>query len=328
MAQITIGEALGRIKDNLFHVSEKERLKKMQEHQSERERTGHGDFLSMVHGECETGHGRRMEHHGAEFWTYYYAGERPEGVLGDKEIGEHEYGTYQQRLSIETHMLDEKFAEFVAPDTRASEEALVQGHWVTLVWIGEAALEKERLKEAESNFRQALVEAEKFGEADARLSRTLTGLAKSLCAQGRHDESDGLYKKALSIDEKLQGKHNRNLEEDFTNFARHYLLQGKYAEAERVYRDALSRWEQALGPEDPCIARCLNDLAVVCCQQRKCEEAEGLYERALAILEKAPVLRKQELATALQNLATLYVINGRDEEALIYYGRAAEVLEQ
>lgn len=328
MAQLSILEAIEALKEKLFHVSEKKRLKEMKAHSEEREQQPHADFLSKAR-ESDSEHAHRVEHHGANFWSYYYSGEHPVPVLRDELVEEHQYGTSEQRLAIESHMLDEKFAAYTASDeTAAGEEIAVRKQWVSLVWIAETALANGNLREAEGNFRTALELAEKFGDSDLRLSRTLTGLAKSLCQQGKHEESDPLYSRALIIDEKVHGEGHTNLEQDFRNIATHYLMQGKVEEAEDLYQYVLEEWEKSVGPKHPAVARCLNDLGVILCRQGKCEAAEPLYRRALEILQYDKVPRRKQLATTLQNLATLCEMNDRIDEAQSLYTQAITLLEE
>lgn len=325
MARISINDAIEMLKEKLFHSNEKKRLQDMREHQEEREKAPHGDFLSKVSAQTEDDHCRKVEHHAAEFWNYYYD-ERPSKVLDNKPIEEHQYGTPQQRIAIENHMLDPKFAV----DLEEAEEDKVASRtkWTSLIWVAETALAHEQYEEAEKNFRLALLEAEKFSNQDLRLSRTITGLAKSLCAQEKHEESDGLYKRALEIDEEVHGETDLNLEEDFHNFAKHYLMQGKFSEVEDLYQYVLECWEQSLGPEHPAVARCLNDLGVVFCRQSKCDQALPLYERAIDILRKDRVPHTKQLATTLQNLASLHDMNDRHEQAAMLFEEALALMEQ
>ena len=328
MARMSIKDAIAMLKEKLFRSNEKRKLEEMRVHSEEREQEPHADFMSKVQAShCNTDHHRRMEHHAAEFWNYYYD-ERPSKVIEDKPIEEHQYGTYQQRIAIENHMLDPKFAASVDTDEIDNEKIASRTRWTSLIWVAETALDQEHNEEAEHNFRKALSEAEKFSDEDLRLSRTLTGLAKSLCAQDKHDESDELYKRALEIDERIHGESALNLEEDLDNFARHYLMQGKFTEVEDLYEYVLASWEQSLGPSHPAIARCLNDLAVVYCRQGKCDEAEPFYDRAIDILRKDRLPRPKQLATTLQNLASLHDMNDRHEQAAILYEEAIEILEQ
>lgn len=329
MAKLSITEAISMLKEKLFRSNEKKKLQEMRIHSEERDQKPHPDFLSKVHStHCDDDHQRRIEHHAAEFWNYYYD-ERPSKVIDNKPIEEHQYGTYQQRIEIENHMLDPKFAVKLKEEGEIDPEKIAsRTRWTSLIWVAETALDQGRFKEAEHNFRKALSEAETFTDQDLRLSRTLTGLAKSLCAQDKHDESDELYKRALKIDERIHGESDLNLEEDFNNFAKHYLMQGKYTEVEDLYQYVLASWEQSLGPTHPAIARCLNDLAVIYCQQGKCDQAEPLYDRAIDVLKNDRVLRPKQLATTLQNLASLHDMNDHHEQAAMLYEEAIAILEQ
>jgi Tfp pilus assembly protein PilF len=86
-----------------------------------------------------------------------------------------------------------------------------------------AAFQRGDLAEASRLFREALKEAEAFGETDPRLATALTNLATVYDAQGKLDEAAELFQRALAIDEKNLGEDEPKVAIDLTNLANVYF---------------------------------------------------------------------------------------------------------
>ncbi|MCP4307664.1 MAG: tetratricopeptide repeat protein, partial [bacterium] len=69
--------------------------------------------------------------------------------------------------------------------------------------------------------------------------------------QGRYDEAEPLYRRALAILEKVLGAEHPAVATSLNNLAELYRDQGRYDEAEPLYRRALAILEKGLGPEHP-----------------------------------------------------------------------------
>lgn len=238
------------------------------------ERAFGGDFYSQAH-HIDRQHQRRVEHNGANYWQYSYRGERPEDVIKDRAMPQHDYGTPQQRREMDDHMMSAESAMF--------EPELVHARWLDHVSRGKRNLEQGRLHEAESHFRMALDESICFNPRDPRLSRTYSLLAKVLCLQGKHDECEHLYGRALEIDEILLGKHSKELKEDFENLASHYIAMSQYGAAEKIYTAFIDRIS-AGAHNDLCVVTSLQKLAEIYQHQGKFEEAEAARRRSCELL--------------------------------------------
>ena len=63
---------------------------------------------------------------------------------------------------------------------------------------------------------------------------------RALRNQGKYDEAEPLYQRALAIREKALGPDHPDVAESLNNLAELYSNQGKYAEAEPLYKRALA----------------------------------------------------------------------------------------
>ena len=74
---------------------------------------------------------------------------------------------------------------------------------------GNAAMKRGRPDEAEPLFKDALKEAEKFGEQDLRKASAMSNLAAAYREQNKHSEAESLYRQSLGIKEKALGPAHR-----------------------------------------------------------------------------------------------------------------------
>ncbi|CAB1118954.1 unnamed protein product [Ectocarpus sp. CCAP 1310/34] len=159
--------------------------------------------------------------------------------------------------------------------------------------------------------------------------------------QGKFHEAESLYKRSLSIDEKVYGPDHPEVAADLNNMA--VLMEsqarrwgssdkflgstsGKCVEAVPLHRQSLGIREKTLGPEHPDVAESLNNLAGVLRSQasvnpvfeilRNFQDAEPLYERSLAIDEKVYGPDHPEVATDLNNWAALYEVQAIREKTI------------
>ena len=71
-------------------------------------------------------------------------------------------------------------------------------------------------------------------------------MANSLNAQGKYDEAEPLYRKALEIRRQVLGEDHPETATRYNNLASNLDAQGKYAEAEPLHRRALEIRRRAL----------------------------------------------------------------------------------
>ncbi|KAL1922257.1 uncharacterized protein VTP21DRAFT_9796 [Calcarisporiella thermophila] len=145
--------------------------------------------------------------------------------------------------------------------------------------------------------------------------------------QNKYKEAEILYRKSLSIREKLEFEHP-DTACTLNCLAALYERSDKYEQAESVYHQALAIVEKTLGSEHPNTAATLNNLALVYKSQGKSEQARLLYERALSIFEKMLGPEDSYTATTLDNLTTLYSSQGKYKQAESFYQHALATVEE
>jgi general secretion pathway protein A len=168
-------------------------------------------------------------------------------------------------------------------------------------------------------------ETEDYWPRDPKLANSLNNIANVYRTQGKYEEAEANYKRAVNILENSVGSQHPNLATVLNNLAVLYRKQGKYSEAESLYRRALAIVEKALGPEHRNVAMSLNNLAILFQKQGKFTEAEPIQKRALLILEKALGPDHPDVAKGLRNLAKLQSLMGSVEEAEKYQKRAVAI---
>ncbi|MBS1992759.1 MAG: hypothetical protein JSS83_19715 [Cyanobacteria bacterium SZAS LIN-3] len=165
------------IAENIFHSSEKDRLKTMIETGSRRETHGHPDFLSMAHQETGSEHTHAAEHHGAKYWNYYYEGESPYAVLRGDPIPQHESQTLGKN--------DEQWNQMLDPDSAArpidtmgnprldySEQISSEKLWINHMCVADVAMRDGDYTLAQHHLLLAKTEAERWGKDNERLLET------------------------------------------------------------------------------------------------------------------------------------------------------------
>ena len=69
--------------------------------------------------------------------------------------------------------------------------------------------------------------------------------------QGRYEEAEELYGKALRLMKKILGERHPSTATIYNNLAFVYEKQRKYEEAEELFGKALRIWKEVLGEEHP-----------------------------------------------------------------------------
>ena len=121
---------------------------------------------------------------------------------------------------------------------------------------------------------------------DTEKAILLNNLAGLYEAQGRYEEAEPLYKKALEISEKVLGEEHPNTATSYNNLAGLYESQGRYEEAEPLYKKALGIREKVLGEEHPDTAISYNNLAFLYLAQDRYNESISYEQKAVDIMSK------------------------------------------
>jgi tetratricopeptide (TPR) repeat protein len=146
--------------------------------------------------------------------------------------------------------------------------------------------------------------------------------------RGQYADAESLYKRSLTIREKMQGSNKLGLATVLNNLGELYRVRGKYAEGETLHKRALAIREEVLSLDHTEIARSLNNLAALYYTQGKYTEAEPLFKRALDISEQALGADDPQVARNLNNLAELYSDQGKYAEAVTLQKRSLAIREK
>ncbi|KAJ5973928.1 hypothetical protein N7481_011138 [Penicillium waksmanii] len=151
------------------------------------------------------------------------------------------------------------------------------------------------------------------------------GLGGLYYDQGRLQEAEEMYQRALAGYEKFFSPDHTSTLDTANNIGILYYHQGKLKEAEQMYRRALVGYDKALGPYHTSTLNTVHNLGNLYSDQGKLQEAEEMYQRALAGYEKALGPDNQTHPPTLNtvnNLGVLYYDQGRLKEAEEMYQRA------
>ena len=158
--------------------------------------------------------------------------------------------------------------------------------WDSIMDGAVEAYQQADYAQAEKLFLAALKEAEKFGEQDPRFATSLNNLAELYLAQGKSEQAEPLYRRALAIREKALGPEHSDVAQSLYILALFYHTQGHYAEAEPFFQRVLAIREKALGPEHPLVATFLEMYAGLLHKLNRDDEADKMEARAQAIRAK------------------------------------------
>ncbi|KAI0471243.1 kinesin light chain [Xylaria cf. heliscus] len=105
--------------------------------------------------------------------------------------------------------------------------------------------------------------------------------------QGKLDEAEAMYERALQGFEKAWGPKHVFTLDTVNNLGNFYSNQGKLGKAEAMYEQALQGYKEAWGPKHILTLTVVNNLGNFYKSQGKLDKAEAMYEQALQGYEKA-----------------------------------------
>ena len=164
-----------------------------------------------------------------------------------------------------------------------------------------------------------------LGEDHPDTATSYNNLASNLNAQGRYDEAEPLYRKALEIHTQVLGEDHPDTATSYNNVAYNLDDQGRYDEAEPLYRKALEIRTRMLGEDHPDTATSYNNVASNLDDQGRYDEAEPLYRKALEIRTRVLGEDHPDTATSYNNVASNLNAQGRYDEAEPLYRKALEI---
>jgi tetratricopeptide (TPR) repeat protein len=146
--------------------------------------------------------------------------------------------------------------------------------------------------------------------------------------QGKLDEAEKMYQRALQGKEKAWGPDHTSTLDTVHNLGNLYKSQGKLDEAEKMYQQALHGCEKAWGLDHTSTLNTVNNLGNLYKSQGKLDEAEKMYQRALQGKEKAWGPDHTSTLSTVYNLGNLYTDQGKLDEAEKMYQRALQGFEK
>ncbi|RSL80949.1 hypothetical protein CEP52_017301, partial [Fusarium oligoseptatum] len=167
--------------------------------------------------------------------------------------------------------------------------------------------EEDVLNQAEIAFRAGLFlflrgEEKALGPDNPNTLASVSNLGSVLSRQGKYDEAEAIYRRALKGYEKALGLEHPSTLTSVNNLGSVLESQGKYDKAEAMHRQALKERKKALGPEHPDTLTSVSNLGSVLSNQGKYEEAEAIYWRALKGCEKALGPEHPDTLSSINNL--------------------------
>jgi tetratricopeptide (TPR) repeat protein len=105
----------------------------------------------------------------------------------------------------------------------------------------------------------------------------LNGIGNLYSNQGKLQEAQEMYQRALAGKEKALGPDHTSTLNTVNNLGLLYSDQGKRKEAEEMYQRALAGCEKALGPDHTSTLDTVSNLGILYSNQGKLKEAEEMY---------------------------------------------------
>lgn len=192
--------------------------------------------------------------------------------------------TRSRKVSPEVLRILQSLDTWAPKQTRATTEILTQ-------------LEEHELRSLPSVVERA------FGKDHPEVAKMLHRLAVLYHSQGKLEEAEPVYRRALDSAEKAFSEPAEELGLVMNNFGRLLHEKGSLADAESLFRQSLGVLVDALGPGHPKLGTPLSNLARLHMAQGKKESAEKLLQDALAILESAYGPGHRKVAKAKKMLA-------------------------
>jgi tetratricopeptide (TPR) repeat protein len=163
------------------------------------------------------------------------------------------------------------------------------------------------------------------GKEDVELSSTQHELAILYEDIDKYNEAEKLYRRSLSIKEKIFGEENFELLSSLNNLVLLYRRQGRYEEAEPLFQRLIAISEKTLGKGHPRVVEAMNSMAVFYEKHGNYAKAELLFQRALEISEKTLGKEHPRVAEAMNSMAVLYEKMGNYEKSELFFQRVVEI---
>ncbi len=193
------------------------------------------------------------------------------------------------------------------------EENRVSERLQTLDNLATGLKDKERYGDAEAIRRQELELRLASGEDEKGIQNNLNALAFLLGKQGKHDETEPIYKQVLDYRTVHYGPEHGETLQTLWNLALTYRDQEDFLNAEAKYVQLVGIQSRILGADHPTTLDSLKQLAWVLQQQQKYAQAEERYRFLLEALHKGLGPEDPVTLMIMNNLAS--VLKYQDNES-------------
>jgi len=185
------------------------------------------------------------------------------------------------------------------------------GYTIAMVY-----LELVQSREAEAMHRKVLALRRKlFGDDDARVAASLTGVASALLNQGKVAEAEQMAREALAIQRRVRGNNDQDIADSLNALGVALKNQGKLTEAETTLSEGATIQRQLLGDSGK-VAALLHSLALTLQAQGKLAESETLHREALEMCRRLGLVGPR-VNFLLRTLTTALIDQGKMVEAEI-----------
>jgi tetratricopeptide (TPR) repeat protein len=179
--------------------------------------------------------------------------------------------------------------------------------------------------DAERGFEAALRAARRrFGARDPLVPGILNNLGVLRKAEGRYDEAEALYRRALELLDRRDRESRATLAHNLGGIEH---ARGRFARAEPHARRSVELRSKLHGARHPAVAADMVALAAVLDGRGRFTEASQLYRRALAVFRRRLGPRSLEVGLALAGLGAAEQQRGRFATARRAYLQALEIQE-
>jgi serine/threonine protein kinase/Tfp pilus assembly protein PilF len=193
--------------------------------------------------------------------------------------------------------------------------------------LADAAASHGDLTGAEGHYMRALTIRESLlGLSHPLVARVAYGLGALRWQQGRLDEAEASYSRALALDERAGGD-SAEMAHDLMGLGVVAWQRKRFAQAETLMQRSLTVQVRRLGPDHIDVAPTLNNLGALYWSMERYTDALPLYERVRTTFERTLDPSHPNMAALYNNLAETYWKLGRFAEAEPLFRRALAIKE-
>lgn len=157
-----------------------------------------------------------------------------------------------------------------------------------------AFIDLKRYSEAEREYINASIQAEKLGPRNPTMIACLDEFANFYVSQGNWAKAEPLFRRELDLRRSLSGDRCPEVAQCKKQVAEMYISEGRYNEAESLLQESVQYWDDVIDQssrnprsnsmkERLAMADCLDDLARVYRQTSRVEQARQIEQRSINI---------------------------------------------